>query len=173
MEARERARGLDEDLAPALDVSGSDSAVLDNALELLVRAGKDVTEAVTMLVPPAWQNDPRIGDEERALHRYHALLVEPWDGPAGLVYTDVAIAAPTGGSLTVKVEPWAWTLVTVRSPPIRRQKWRLIASPSPVPPYLLRVDASAWENASNSRPSCSSVIPIPVSATENVSQLSD
>ena len=88
MEARERARGLDEDLAPALDVSGSDSAVLDNALELLVRAGKDVTEAVTMLVPPAWQNDPRIGDEERALHRYHALLVEPWDGPAGLVYTD-------------------------------------------------------------------------------------
>src|SRR5690242_9713647 len=44
-----------------------------------------------------------------------------------------------------------------------RQKWRLIASPSPVPPYLLRVDASAWENASNRRPSCSSVIPMPVS----------
>src|SRR5437868_6040679 len=49
-----------------------------------------------------------------------------------------------------------------------RQKWRLIASPSPVPPYLLLVDASAWENASNSRPSCSSVIPMPVSETANV-----
>src|SRR5688500_3125886 len=68
---------------------------------------------------------------------------------------------PTG-SRTVNVDPSPWTLVTVRSPPIRRQKWRLIASPSPVPPYRLRVDASAWENASNSFPSCSVVIPMPV-----------
>ena len=90
MEARERTKGLEQGLAPALDTSGSDSALLDNALELVVRAGKDVCEAVTMLVPPAWQNDPRIGDEERAMHRYHALLVEPWDGPAGLVFTDGA-----------------------------------------------------------------------------------
>ena len=88
MEARERARGLDPDLAPALDRSGSDSALLDNALELLVRAGLDVREAVTLLVPPAWQNDPRIDDRQRAMHRYHAMLVEPWDGPAGLVFTD-------------------------------------------------------------------------------------
>ena len=66
------------------------------------------------------------------------------------------------GSLTVNVDPRPWTLSTVRSPPIRRQKWRLIASPSPVPPYRLRVDASAWENASNSRPNCSSVIPFQV-----------
>ncbi len=92
MEARERARGLEEGLAPALDHKGSDSALLDNALELLVRAGKDVTEAVTMLVPPAWQNDPRVDDEERALHRYHSLLVEPWDGPAGLVFTDGVVS---------------------------------------------------------------------------------
>ena len=65
MEARERARGVDPELAPALDRSGSDSALLDNALELLVRAGLDVREAVTLLVPPAWQNDPRI-DEQAA-----------------------------------------------------------------------------------------------------------
>ncbi len=88
MEARERARGLDESLAPALDLSGSDSALLDNALELLVRSGRDVREAVTMLVPPAWQNDPRLDSDVRDLHRYHAMLVEPWDGPAGLVFTD-------------------------------------------------------------------------------------
>jgi len=92
MDARERARGLEEGLAPALDRSGSDSALLDNALELLVRAGRDVSEAVTMLVPPAWQNDPRVTDEERALHRHHALLVEPWDGPAGLVFTDGVVS---------------------------------------------------------------------------------
>ena len=88
MEARERARGLDAELAPALDRTGSDSALLDNALELLVRAGLDVREAVTLLVPPAWQNDPRIDERERAMHRYHAMLAEPWDGPAGLVFGD-------------------------------------------------------------------------------------
>ena len=88
MEAREQARGLDAALAPALDRSGSDSALLDNALELLVRSEVDVTEALSQLVPPAWQNDPRGRDEERAMRRYHAMLVEPWDGPAGLVFTD-------------------------------------------------------------------------------------
>jgi glutamate synthase (ferredoxin) len=91
MEARELARGIDPALGPALDRSGSDSALLDNALELLVRAGRDVREAVAMLVPPAWQNDPRIPDDVRAMHRYHAMLVEPWDGPAGLVYSDGAV----------------------------------------------------------------------------------
>ena len=88
MEARERARGLDPELAPALDRTGSDSALLDNALELLVRGGRDVREALSLLVPPAWQNDPRLPDEERAMHRYHAMLAEPWDGPAGLVFSD-------------------------------------------------------------------------------------
>ncbi len=88
MEARELALGSEELLAPALDPGGSDSALLDNALELLVRRGKDIREAVAMLVPPAWQNDERIPDDVRALHRYHSLLVEPWDGPAGLVYSD-------------------------------------------------------------------------------------
>jgi glutamate synthase (ferredoxin) len=88
MEARELARGTEQGLAPALDRSGSDSALLDNALELLVRTGRDVREAVAMLVPPAWQNDPRVDDDVRAMHRYHAMLVEPWDGPAGLVFSD-------------------------------------------------------------------------------------
>ena len=88
MEARERARGPEPELAPVLDRSGSDSALLDNALERLVRAGADVSEALSQLVPPAWQNDPRIDEEERAMRRYHAMLVEPWDGPAGLVFTD-------------------------------------------------------------------------------------
>jgi glutamate synthase domain-containing protein 1 len=88
MEAREHARETQEGLAPAIDRSGSDSAILDNALELLVRSGLDVREAMAMLVPPAWQNDPRTTDEVRAMHRYHAMLLEPWDGPAGLVFTD-------------------------------------------------------------------------------------
>ena len=95
MEARELARGVDPGLTPALDRNGSDSALLDNALELLVRAGRDVREAAAMLVPPAWQNDPRVDDDIRAMHRYHAMLVEPWDGPAGLVFTDGVTCAAT------------------------------------------------------------------------------
>ncbi len=88
MEARERALSTVDGAAPPFGVSGSDSALLDNALELLVRAGRDVREAVTMLVPPAWQHDPRLDAGVRDFHRYGAMLVEPWDGPAGLVFSD-------------------------------------------------------------------------------------
>ena len=88
-DARERARGDEPALAPALDRAGSDSAVLDNALELLVRDdGVDVAEALSVLVPPAWQNDPRLDEEVRDFHRFGALLSEPWDGPAALCFTD-------------------------------------------------------------------------------------
>ena len=68
----------------------------------------------------------------------------------------------------MKVEPWPRLLSTVMSPPISRQKWRLIASPSPVPPYRRVVEASAWVNASKSRASCSVVMPMPVSVTAKV-----
>ena len=118
MEARERARGLEPELAPALDRSGSDSALLDNALELLVRAGLDVREAVSLLVPPAWQNDPRVGDAERAMHRYHAMLAEPWDGPAGLVYSDGVVcgaALDRNGLRPLRVAVCDDGLVTVSS----------------------------------------------------------
>ena len=88
-EARERALGAEPALAPALDPNGSDSALLDNALELLVRGhGGDLAEAVSVLVPPAWQNDPRLDDDVRDLHRYGAMLSEPWDGPAALCFAD-------------------------------------------------------------------------------------
>ena len=89
MEARQRALGDEPGLAPALDREGSDSALLDNALELLVHGdGADIAEALSILVPPAWQNDPRLDDEVRDLHRHGAMLSEPWDGPAALCFTD-------------------------------------------------------------------------------------
>jgi glutamate synthase (ferredoxin) len=88
-DARERAVGAEPALAPALDPTGSDSALLDNALDLLVRGhGGDLAEAVSVLVPPAWQNDPRLDDEVRDFHRYGAMLSEPWDGPAALCFAD-------------------------------------------------------------------------------------
>ncbi len=87
MRARESRLG-DELPAPVLDESGSDSAMLDNAVELLTRGGRDVRHAMSMLLPPAWQNDPELDPGVRAFHRYHAGLIEPWDGPAGVVFTD-------------------------------------------------------------------------------------
>jgi glutamate synthase (ferredoxin) len=90
MRAREGNFGSDDDelLHPVVDESGSDSAMLDNALELLVRHGRDVRHALTMLVPEAWDANPELDQELRDYYRYHSLLVEPWDGPAGLVFTD-------------------------------------------------------------------------------------
>jgi glutamate synthase (ferredoxin) len=90
MRAREGRLGSEDDalLAPVVDEFGSDSAMLDNALELLVRGGRDVRHALAMLVPEAWEGNAELDDDVRAFYRYHAALVEPWDGPAGIAFTD-------------------------------------------------------------------------------------
>jgi len=97
---RAREATLDERDLPALEAGGSDSALLDNAVELLVRGGRDVRHALAMLVPPAWQAEPSLSDAERDFFRFHAGLTEPWDGPAGLVFSDgqvVGAAADRNG----------------------------------------------------------------------------
>ena len=90
MRAREGNFGSadDELYHPVLDPDGSDSAMLDNALEFIVHGGRDVRHALSMLVPPAWEGNRELPQEVRDFHRYHSGLVEPWDGPAGLVFTD-------------------------------------------------------------------------------------
>jgi len=97
MRAREGNLGADavglapeELLRPVLDPDGSDSAKLDNAVELLVRGGRDVCHALAMLVPAVEPSLEGPGEEHalRDFYRYHACLTEPWDGPAGLVFTD-------------------------------------------------------------------------------------
>jgi glutamate synthase domain-containing protein 2/glutamate synthase domain-containing protein 1/glutamate synthase domain-containing protein 3 len=66
----------------------SDSASLDHALELLVLSGRSLEHAMCMLVPPAYRNDENISDDLRAFYQFIRSFSEPWDGPAGLVYTD-------------------------------------------------------------------------------------
>ena len=66
----------------------SDSASLDHALELLILSGRSPEHAMCMLVPPAYRNDADISDELRAFYQYTRSFSEPWDGPAGLVFTD-------------------------------------------------------------------------------------
>jgi glutamate synthase (ferredoxin) len=89
-----RCEGASRDLSgllrPVIDLDGSDSAMLDNAVELLMMGGRDIRHALTMLVPPAWENIPDLPKPVRDFYAYHACLTEPWDGPAALVFTDGA-----------------------------------------------------------------------------------
>jgi len=75
-------------LQPVIDSEQSDSAKLDAALELLVLGGRDIRHAQAMLVPQVWEGARDLEPAVRDFYRYHASLVEPWDGPAGLIVTD-------------------------------------------------------------------------------------
>nr|GMC64767.1 glutamate synthase 1 [NADH], chloroplastic isoform X1 [Ipomoea batatas] len=75
-------------LLPIVDASSSDSGAFDGVLELLVRAGRSLPEAVMMMIPEAWQNDKNMDPERKALYEYFSALVEPWDGPALIAFTD-------------------------------------------------------------------------------------
>jgi glutamate synthase (NADPH) large chain len=66
----------------------SDTACFDNALEFLVQGGYSLPHAVMMLIPEAWAGNPLMDEERRAFYEYHAAIMEPWDGPAALVFTD-------------------------------------------------------------------------------------
>ncbi len=76
------------DLLPVLTETGSDSMTIDNALEFLVLGGRSLPHAVMMLIPEAWSKDPRMDPDKRAFYEYHACLMEPWDGPAAILFTD-------------------------------------------------------------------------------------
>ena len=66
----------------------SDTACFDNALEFLVRGGYSLSHAMMMLIPEAWAGNPLMDEERRAFYEYHAALMEPWDGPAAVAFTD-------------------------------------------------------------------------------------
>ena len=75
-------------ILPVINTNGSDSAMFDNCLELLVMAGRSLPHAVMMMVPEPWENHETMSREKRAFYEYHACLMEPWDGPAALTFTD-------------------------------------------------------------------------------------
>ena len=75
-------------LFPIIQPGGSDSASFDNALELLVMAGRGISHAMAMLIPEAWSGNPDMNPQKRAFYEYHASLMEPWDGPAAIAFTD-------------------------------------------------------------------------------------
>ncbi len=77
-----------KDIVPVLDVRGSDSARLDNTLEFMTMAGVDLPLAVMMLIPEPWQYSKTISREKRAFYQYYATMMEPWDGPASIIFSD-------------------------------------------------------------------------------------
>ena len=73
---------------PVVDVSGSDSAMLDNTLEFLMMAGMDLPLAVMACIPEPWMGDKAISRTKRDLYQYYAIMMEPWDGPASILFSD-------------------------------------------------------------------------------------
>lgn len=75
-------------ILPTIVPGGSDSATLDNVFELLLLSGRSLPHAMMMLIPPAWQQDNFMSDKVKDFYRYHSCLIEPWDGPAAIAFTD-------------------------------------------------------------------------------------
>ncbi|MGL5313005.1 MAG: glutamate synthase large subunit [Peptostreptococcaceae bacterium] len=77
-----------EKLYPIVTPKCSDSATFDNVFELLVQSGRSLTHAMMMLIPEAWQSDELMDEDKRAFYNYHATMMEAWDGPAAMVFTN-------------------------------------------------------------------------------------
>lgn len=82
-------------LFPIVTEGGSDSASLDEVVELLTLAGRSLPHAIMMMVPEAWENQVDMDESVRAFYQYHSMLMEPWDGPAALVFTDGSLVGAT------------------------------------------------------------------------------
>ena len=75
-------------IQPVINIDGSDSLIFDNALELLTLAGRSLPHAVMMMIPEPWTAHESMSDEKKAFYEYHSCLMEPWDGPASIAFTD-------------------------------------------------------------------------------------
>src|SRR5882724_2352300 len=82
-------------LFPIIAPDGSDSANFDNAVELLFQAGRSMPHAMAMLIPEAWSSNEHMNPDKKAFYEYHASLMEPWDGPAAVAFTDGRLIGAT------------------------------------------------------------------------------
>jgi glutamate synthase (NADPH/NADH) large chain len=82
-------------LFPIIAPGGSDSANFDNAVELLFQAGRTMPHAMAMLIPEAWSSNEHMNPDKKAFYEYHASLMEPWDGPAAIAFTDGRVIGAT------------------------------------------------------------------------------
>ena len=82
-------------LPPIITPGGSDSAMIDNAVEMLLQAGRSIPHVMMMVIPEAWSNHASMPDYKKAFYEYHASSMEPWDGPAAIVFTDGRLVGGT------------------------------------------------------------------------------
>ena len=82
-------------ILPAISAEGSDSAMLDNTLEFLMMNGMDLPKAVMITIPEPWQHERDISREKRDLYHYYATMMEPWDGPAAILFSDGDVVGAT------------------------------------------------------------------------------
>ena len=75
-------------MLPIIMEGQSDSATFDTVLELLVMSGRSLPHAMMMMIPEAWSKNDLMDPDRRAFYEYHATMMEPWDGPAAVVFTD-------------------------------------------------------------------------------------
>ncbi|MFL2859877.1 MAG: glutamate synthase large subunit [Pontiellaceae bacterium] len=80
---------------PICDLDASDSANLDMAVEMLLLSGRSLPQVLMMLIPEAWQNDDKMSPQKRAFYEYYSAIMEPWDGPASVCFTDGVIVGAT------------------------------------------------------------------------------
>src|SRR3546814_15692736 len=95
---------LGDDLAklyPIVYEGQSDTATFDNCLELLVNSGYSLAHAMMMMIPEAWEQHTQMDESRRASYEYHAAMMEPWDGPAAVAFTDGPQIGPTLDRKTV------------------------------------------------------------------------
>lgn len=86
--ASEHLKGDLDKVMPVVNTEGSDSAMLDNTLEFLVMSGMDLPLAVMITIPEAWENNGTISKTKRDFYQYYATMMEPWDGPASILFSD-------------------------------------------------------------------------------------
>ncbi len=98
-----------EALEPVVSMDGSDSLSLDNTLELLFHGGRSLPHALMMLVPEPWEQSPEMPTDVRAFYDYHAGLIEQWDGPAALAFSDGVFAGATLDRNGLRPSRWART----------------------------------------------------------------
>ncbi|MCZ2393144.1 MAG: glutamate synthase large subunit [Chitinophagales bacterium] len=82
-------------ILPVIDENQSDSACLDNVIELLMHAGRSLPHVLMMLIPEAWDGNEKMDEEKSAFYQFHATVMEPWDGPAAIAFTDGNIIGAT------------------------------------------------------------------------------
>jgi glutamate synthase domain-containing protein 2/glutamate synthase domain-containing protein 1/glutamate synthase domain-containing protein 3 len=87
--------GKIKDLFPVIVPGGSDSGSMDNAVEFLYQSGRSLPHVMAMLIPEAWAGNPDMDEDKRAFYEYHASLMEPWDGPAAIAFTDGRVVGAT------------------------------------------------------------------------------